>query len=167
MDGGTVIRATSSFRLGASGGGAFDDAGNLVGVITLKSKGQDAFYYYMPVEWVQALMRQPAQAVSAKSEQPFWAAAEKPYFMQVATPHQKRDWNKLLKVAQTWAEREPDTAESWFYLALAEYATQDLESAAAHFRKALALDAQHIEAADYLKRIAQTSSQNVALLDTY
>lgn len=36
MDDSYIIRATSTFKLGASGGGMFDEAGHLVGIITLK-----------------------------------------------------------------------------------------------------------------------------------
>lgn len=161
MDGSVIIRATSSFRLGASGGGAFDDAGNLIGIITLKSRGDSAYYYYMPVEWVQNLMRQPAQALGSKSEKPFWAmdVKQRPYFMQVVQPYLSQEWSTLLKVASQWVENEPDTAESWFYLAAAEYAVKDFDRAEVHFKQVLALNdqhsqAQHSQAMAYLAKLA-------------
>ena len=166
MDGSVVIRASSAFRLGASGGGAFDDAGNLVGIITLKSKGNAAQYFFMPVEWVQALMSKPALALSVKSEKPFWAmaATQRPYFMQVVQPYVSQEWSALLKVAAQWVQNEPNTAESWFYLAAAEFATNDYSHAEEHFKKVLALNNQHTQASDYLAKIAQkTASVNVAL----
>lgn len=156
MDESLIIRATSSFKLGASGGGAFDDAGNLVGIITLKSSGDQAYYYYMPVEWVLALMAKPAQSLGIKSEKPFWAkdTTQRPYFMQVVRPYLAQEWKALLKVAKQWTKTEPDTAESWFYLGAAEYATKDYANAEAHFKKALALNHQHAETVDYLQKIA-------------
>lgn len=177
MDDSVVIRATSSFRLGASGGGAFDDAGNLVGIITLKSKGDSPYFYYMPVEWVQALMSKPAQSLGLKSEKPFWAmhVSQRPYFMQVVQPYLSQEWSTLLKVATQWAQTEPDTAESWFYLAAAEFAVKDYNQAEQHFKKVLALNeqhnqAQHSQAVAYLAKLAektaaltQTSNQ-VAML---
>ncbi|HEY0906612.1 MAG TPA: serine protease, partial [Methylophilus sp.] len=60
MDDSVIVRATSTFRLGASGGGLFDEDGALVGLITLKSPGKSAYYYYMSVDWVQALIAQPS-----------------------------------------------------------------------------------------------------------
>ena len=166
MDGSVVIRASSAFRLGASGGGAFDDTGNLVGIITLKSKGNAAQYFFMPVEWVQALMSKPALALGIKSEKPFWAmaATQRPYFMQVVQPYVSQEWSALLKVAAQWVQNEPNTAESWFYLAAAEFATNDYSHAEEHFKKVLALNNQHIQASDYLAKIAQkTANINVAL----
>lgn len=171
MDGSMVMRATSTFRLGASGGGAFDDAGNLIGIITLKSKGSQAHYYYMPVEWVKALMGKPAQALGEKCEKPFWALGleQRPYFMQVVQPFVSHDWKSLLKVAQNWVQTEPDTAESWFYLAAAEYATKDYGNAEAHFNKVLLLNHEHRSAMEYLDKLAVESgksatSNHVALL---
>ncbi len=156
MDDSVIIRATSSFKLGASGGGAFDDAGNLVGIITLKSSGEHAYYYYMPVEWVQALMSKPAESLGKKSEKPFWAkdTTQRPYFMQVVRPYLGQEWKALLRVAKQWTQREPGTAESWFYLAAAEYATKDYANAEAHFKKVLTLNHQHVQAADYLQKIS-------------
>jgi hypothetical protein len=156
MDGSIVIRATSSFKLGASGGGAFDDAGNLVGIITLKSKGSDAYYYYMPVEWVQALMQNATDSFDVKSKKPFWAFADKerPYFMRVVYPYQSRDWDSLLAIAKEWTAREPSTAESWFYLASAEFAKKDYINAEAHFQQALELDKSHLEASESLDKIS-------------
>ena len=156
MDGSMVVRASSPFNLGASGGGAFDDAGNLVGIITLKSKGSDAYYYYMPVEWVQALMLNATESSNVKSQKPFWASTEKerPYFMRVVRPYQNRDWDNLLAIAQEWAAREPNTAESWFYLATAEYEKHDYVNAEAHFLQVLSLDKSHLEASDNLAKIS-------------
>lgn len=168
MDDSVIIRASSSFRLGASGGGAFDDAGNLVGIITLKSRGNTPYYYYMPVEWVQALKSMPAESLGAKSKKPFWAMdiKQRPYFMQVVQPYLTQEWKTLLKVATQWVQTEPDTAESWFYLAAAEYATKDYEKAEQHFRKVLALNHQHSQAIDYLDKLTErTANTHVALLN--
>ncbi len=54
LDDSVVVRASNTFRLGDSGGGMFDETGNLVGIITVKSPGHNAFYYNMPVEWCSA-----------------------------------------------------------------------------------------------------------------
>lgn len=170
MDDSVVIRATSEFRLGASGGGAFDDAGNLVGIITLKTKGSDAYYYYMPVAWVKALMNEISESSPVASQKPFWAFAERerPYFMRVVHPFQKGDWDGLLAIAKEWVAREPNTAESWFYLASAEYEKHDYINAEAHALKALSLDSSHLEATEYLSKIsAKLANFKLATNSTY
>ena len=67
-------------------------------------------------------------------------------------------------MAAQWVKNEPNTAESWFYLAAAEFATNDYSHAEEHFKKVLALNNQHTQASDYLAKIAQkTASADVAL----
>ncbi len=169
LDDGVVIRASSSFRLGASGGGVFDDAGTLVGIITLKSRGNQAQYYYMPVEWVQALMDKPAQALGASVEKPFWAesAQQRPYFMRVVQPYITHDWQSLLSLAQQWVKSEPDTTESWFYLAVAEYETRDYNKAEEHFNKVLALSPYHDLVLEFLSKIAEKTASTQAASNQY
>ncbi len=166
MDDSVVIRASCSFGFGASGGGMFDDAGNLVGVITLKSPGRDAYYYNMPVEWVQALLKRPEQPINAKSEKPFWAASydKWPFFMQVVHPYTTENWGSLLQIASKWAKREPNTAEAWFYLATAEYATKDIHKAEAHMQKVVAMNNHHSQAIYYLGLMAQESGKRTLAL---
>jgi serine protease Do len=175
MDDSVVIRATSSFKLGASGGGVFDDQGRLVGIITLKSPGRDAYYYNMPVEWVKALLNAPAQAITAKSELPFWALSHEqwPHFMKVVQPFMAKDWDALLKVATKWTEQEPNATEAWFYLAAAEYAKKDYQAAEDHLYKVVTMNDHHSQALYYLAMIAEVSGKhdeamdNVAKLDTF
>jgi len=166
MDDSVVIRATSTFRLGASGGGVFDDDGNLVGLITLKSPGRIAYYYNMPVEWVQALLDKPEQAINSKSELPFWAEAEEkwPYFMRVVQPYITEDWQALLTVATKWTAQEPNSTEAWFYLAAAEYATKNINSAEDHLHKVVAMNNQHSQAIYYLGLIAEENGKHIEAL---
>ena len=175
MDDSVIIRATSSFGLGASGGGVFDDAGNLVGIITLKSPGSSSYYYNMPVEWVQTLMNAPQQAIDKKSDKPFWATAydKWPYFMQVVHPYITENWDSLMQIATKWTQQEPNTVESWFYLATAEYAAKDFDKAEAHLQKVLAMHHQHSQAIYYLGLMAEQTGQHllalnkVSLLDSF
>jgi len=166
MDDSVIIRATSTFRLGASGGGVFDDAGHLVGIITLKSPGRNAYYYNMPVEWVQALMDKPVVAINSKASPAFWAGpADKwPFFMQVVHPYLNKNWASLLSVATRWTIEEPSNNEAWFYLAAAEYAIHDTVSAETHLRQVTAANAQHSQAIYYLALIAEESGKHMEAL---
>ncbi len=164
MDDSFIIRATSTFKLGASGGGLFDEAGHLVGIITLKSRGGEIHYFYMPVEWVEALMHKPAQELGTHNEKPFWAMAseKRPFFMRVVQPYVSHDWDVLMDISDAWVKQEPNTGESWFYLAIAEFETKHYDQAEAHFKKALTLHHQDEETIAYLNKIAERiSSMNV------
>jgi serine protease Do len=171
MDDGLVIRASSAFNLGASGGGMFDETGKLVGIITLKSRGANAQYFFMPVEWATALMHKPTQALGLLAEKPFWALAdsEKPYFMKVVQPSAEHDWAQLKAVSTQWVSHEPNTAESWLNLAIAEYETKQYELALTHFKKVMSLRNDCVLVQDYINKLteriankAMPSSQLVA-----
>lgn len=166
MDDSVIVRATSTFRQGASGGGLFDDTGALVGLITLKSPGKDAYYYYMSVDWVQALINKPAGPIVVKSELPFWgkSAAEWPYFMKVVYPYQHKEWAGLKLVAEQWTKKEPSNSEAWFYLAAAEYEAHDLMNAEQHLHRVLSLNDQHGQAFYYLGMIAEASGKHMEAL---
>jgi serine protease Do len=142
----------------------FDEAGHLVGIITLKSRGGEIHYYYMPVEWVKALMNKPAQALGTHNEKPFWAMAseKRPFFMQVVQPYVLHDWDVLMDISDAWVKQEPNTAESWFYLAIAEFETKRYDEAEAHFKRALTLHHSDEVIVAYLNKISEkTSSMKV------
>ncbi|WP_242402237.1 serine protease [Methylophilus sp. OH31] len=171
MDDSVIVRASSSFRQGASGGGLFDDSGALVGLITLKSPGKDAYYYYMSVDWVKALISKPAGPIVVKSELPFWGkpAAEWPYFMKVVFPYLHKDWAGLKVIAEQWTTKEPSNTEAWFYLAAAEYETKDLTLAEQHLHRVVSMNDQHSQAFYYLGMIAEASGKHgeaMASVDT-
>ena len=122
----------------------------------------------MPVEWVQALLNAPEQAVGTKSGPPFWAASydKWPYFMQVVQPYLTENWGSLLEIASKWAKQEPGTAEAWFYLAAAEYASNDTQNAEMHMQKVLAINHQHSQAIYYLGLLAEkTGNHHLAMTD--
>lgn len=166
MDDSVIVRATSTFRLGDSGGGVFDEGGNLVGVMTLKSPGRNAYYYNMPVEWVQALLNQPEQSITAKSEPAFWMLAPEqwPFFMRVVQPYQTADWQSLITLATTWTKQEPNNAEAWFYLAAAEYEMKNTLSAEDHLNKVALMNDQHSQAIYYLGLIAEANGKRTEAL---
>lgn len=166
MDDSVIVRATSTFRLGDSGGGVFDEGGNLVGVMTLKSPGRNAYYYNMPVEWVQALLDQPEQAITAKSEPAFWAVAQEqwPFFMRVIQPYKTADWQTLNTLATNWTKQEPNSAEAWFYLAAAEYEMKNTLSAEDHLHKVVLMNDKHSQAIYYLGLIAEENGKRTEAL---
>lgn len=161
-----IIRTTNDFRMGASGGAMFSDDGKLVGIITLKSPGRNAFYYNMPVEWIDALLNKPELSIPSKGEAPFWDAPEekRPYFMRVIQPYQTEDWVTLKRLANEWIQHEPETSEAFNYLAIAEYNLKETQSAANHFGQLYAQNKRHTNALLYLGLIAaETGNKDEAI----
>jgi hypothetical protein len=167
MDDSVIIRASNTFRLGDSGGGVFDEAGDLVGIITVKSPGHNAFYYNMPVEWVQRLLNQPEQSIVGRSELPFWAESEDkwPFFMRIVQPLKTEDWQALSAIATAWNEKEPNTSEALFYKAVAEYSLKDTANAEEHFNQVIAKNSNNSSALYYLGLIAEGSGKHIEALN--
>ncbi len=171
LDDSVVVRASNTFRLGDSGGGMFDEAGNLVGIITVKSPGHNAFYYNMPVEWVQRLLNKPEQSIvqntASGGELPFWAEEPDkwPYFMKIVQPLKTENWQELNKLAIQWAEKEPNSTEALFYRAVAEYGLQDSSHAEQHFNQVVASNSNNSSALYYLGLIAEENGKRIEALN--
>lgn len=173
MDDSVIIRTSNDFRLGASGGPMFSEDGKLVGIITLKSPGRNAFYYNLPVEWIKNLFTRPeiamnTAAINTKGELPFWDAPEekRPYFMRVIQPYQTQDWVTLKKISTEWLQLEPKTSEALHYLAIAEYNLKETKNAEQHFGQIYADNKHHTNALLYLGIIAAESGKRDEAIKT-
>ena len=160
MDGANVIRSTARFALGASGSGLFDGEGKLIGINTLKTPGRYAYFYAMPIEWLTALEKQPAETALPISGKAFWEADEdeRPFFMQVAVPELQENWEKLAEVAQRWVKAEPENSEAWYELGLAQENTGQKAEAQESYQKSLALNSRHTDARSRIKALAEAKS---------
>lgn len=161
MDGANVIRSTARFALGASGSGLFDGQGRLIGINTLKTPGRVAYFYAMPIEWLTSLEKQPAETALPITGEAFWEAAEedRPFFMQVAVPELRENWDRLAKVAERWVKAEPDNAEAWYELGLAQENTGLADEAQQSYQKSLALNAGHTDARSRIKALAEVRTE--------
>lgn len=124
-DGGVVIQSSNFFNSGASGGGLFDDAGRLVGVLTFRLRGGDAHYFAAPAEWVSELVeaarRGDLRAVLPLEQYPlpYWESAAPPRFLRAARMQSEGRWRELEALAAAWSRQDPTDNEPWFLLGLA------------------------------------------------
>lgn len=155
-DSGLIVRTDASFIMGSSGGALFDEQFNLIGLTTFKSPGHKAFYFSLPVEWIKELMEAP-KATSLKSDEtPFWnlPIEQRPFFMQVVIPYQNEDWVNLKPLAERWVQQEPNVADAWYFLGVAEEGLQHMQAAKVALEKAKLLNARDLDALVALSRIA-------------
>jgi serine protease Do len=166
-DNGLIVRSNASFSMGSSGGALFDQKFNLIGLTTFKSPGHHAFYYSLPVEWIKELMETP-EVTSLKTEEvPFWALPmeQRPFFMQVVIPYQNQEWATLKVIASRWTEKEPHSADAWYFLGLAEEGLLEFAQAENDLKKAYALNSRDLDAMLALSRIAFVQN-NVSALES-
>lgn len=165
-DGGLIVRSNASFSMGSSGGALFDQNFNLIGLTTFKSPGHHAFYYSLPVEWIKELMATPDVISLKTNEVPFWALPpeQRPYFMQVVIPYQNQEWATLKKIARQWSDQEPEAADAWYFLGIAEEGLLEFDQAQQDLKRAYALNPRELDAMLALSRIAFVQ-KNVSALE--
>ncbi len=163
LDDSVVVQASNPFRLGDSGGGVFNEAGELIAVIAVKSPGRKPNYYNMSVEWLKPLLSEPVLPFKSKSHVAFWGGKPTnwPYFMKIVHPMKMHKWKKLNAIATAWAEAEPETLEASYYRAVAEFNLNKTQLAKARFEKVLARNGKHSDAMYYLGVIAHQNGDDV------
>jgi serine protease Do len=166
-DGGTIVRSDAAFIMGSSGSPTFNQAGELVSLSTFKSPGKHAYFYSIPVEWVQALMQKDSVSTPAPDGTPFWdlPPLERPYWMQVVQPYQNSDWKELEAISRVWSSQQPNSAEAAFYLASALHGQGQLDAAQQAYQQSVALQPAHIDAWIGLAILAQQKQQTQVLAD--
>jgi hypothetical protein len=148
LDDSVIIRTSSAFAAGSSGGALFDQKFNLIGITSFKSPGLHGFFYNLPVEWIKALFDSPDIFSLSTNDVPFWALPleQRPYFMQVVFPYQNKEWVSLKKIAQAWTLQEPKSSDAWYFLGLAEEGVNEMVLAKEYLSKAQTLNTRHLDA---------------------
>lgn len=149
-DGGQVIQSTAWFNSGASGGGLFDQDGELIGIIAFRHQGGDAYHFALPVDWIYGnLDLERARAVTPLgSGLAFWQqnGDRQPYFLKAAALEAKQDWRALRELAEKWSAAEAANSDAWLSLGLANTRLGDLNRAVTAYVKAIHSDLENSEA---------------------
>jgi S1-C subfamily serine protease len=120
LDGASVLQVSAPFDHGQSGGGLFDAAGRLIGIIGFKAVAGGNFHYALPLAWAGDAL--PGQAagppVLRLQEQAFWQRpnAQKPLFLLAASLEANQDWKALQGVAREWVTEDVNNPASWLCL---------------------------------------------------
>ena len=158
LDNENIIHSSTSFSMGASGGGLFDDNGQLIGVNTFKSPGRFAYFYSIPVEWVKNLLQQGKDIqLTAQTELPFWDAPfeKRPYFMQSYDATREGQWERLKTITALWLKSEPQSSEAIFSNAIAHFELKDFEIAKKQLSVVVKKNPRHAQAQLYLLKLAK------------
>jgi len=162
LNGYKIIQSSAWFSMGASGGGLFNDKGELIGITTFKTPGLGSFYS-VPVEVIKKLLAGNKDiSITTAAESPFWDAPEKklPFFMQVVGPIKKENWVKLKKISVEWIKNKPDSYEADYHLGLADYRLGKLKESKVSFNKVIKRNSKHLQTYLYLYEIAKFEGED-------
>jgi serine protease Do len=141
--GASVIQVSTPFDHGQSGGGLFDRAGRLIGIIGFKAVAGGNFHYALPLAWAgDAIPGQAAiPAITKQREQAFWQrpGEEMPLFLRAASLEANRNWEALQGVAQQWVIADEANPASWLCLGRILTRLKRDQAAARAFGQAAAL----------------------------
>lgn len=145
-DGGKVIQTSAPFDRGASGGGLFDSAGRLIGILTFKSQNGGNFHFALPVGWLRQMAEHRIDSLSPNES--FWKkpGKESGYFLAACDLGERKAWRSLSGLAAEWSEQEPNNPEAWMALGRAHRGLGQADAAITHFQRVLMLDSTHAEA---------------------
>ena len=123
----------------------FDSEGRLVGVLTFRLRGTNAYYFSAPVEWIASRVANAEgydKIAPLRGRNAFWAKPLEalPYFMQAASLEASSRWDELLKLTEKWSDAEDGNAEPWFWRGNAYRQLDRREGAVKAYRRAVSLD---------------------------
>ena len=162
LNGYKIIQSSAWFSLGASGGGLFNDKGEIIGVTTFKTPGNSGSFYSVPVEVIKKLLEDNKElSITTAAESPFWDAPEKklPFFMQVVGPIKNENWVKLKKISIEWTTNKPASYEAEYHLGLADYRLGKLKETKTSFNRVIKRNNKHLQAYLYLYEIAKSEGE--------
>lgn len=144
---GKVIQTSAQFNPGASGGGLFNDNGELIGILTFKSHSGGIFHFAIPIGWMEQLSGFPETDVPVQRS--FWenpSRSSSGYFLAACDLSAKKKWRDLSRLTREWVREEPYNPEAWMASGRARLGLKRPREAAGDFQKALELDHTHGEA---------------------
>ena len=96
----------------------------------------------MPIEWLKDLRKKDKQKNFLVSGKALWEEDEnkKPFFLQIAIPKVKENWNNLFQVTKKWIEKEENNSEAWYEYGFANEKILNFEEALNSYNKSIVLD---------------------------
>jgi serine protease Do len=119
LNGSRVLRSSTPFTSGASGGGLFNNVGQLVGLLTFRQRGTDGSYFSVPIDWIRGNVADNGRYSTIAPLEPnlkaFWqhTTESQPYFMQANSLAVDQKWVPLLQLTHRWGTVDKISVEPW------------------------------------------------------
>jgi hypothetical protein len=169
-EGGRVIRSSSAFVSGASGGALLDTEGRLLGLVTFKSHAGPAYHFSVPATWIAEELKAPKTPLPETGMAPaFWQgpADRQPFFLRAAQFEADRQWQQLAELGQRWTAAAANDSNAWLARGKAELELGRADAAVASLARAVKLDATNADAWYVLGRAYAALGKNGDAMDCY
>lgn len=161
FDGAQYIQTSAAISPGSSGGGLFDDLGELIGITTFYvSEGQN-LNFALPVDWISELTKN-SQLVPKKNNE-----SGLDWFNRCIALEEKRDWLQLLKISKKWVKSDSNNAFAYYVLGIAYNQLGQYESAIKAYLNALAIQPEYPSALNNLGQVYGNLNQDEKALASY
>lgn len=130
-EGSQYIQTSASISPGSSGGGLFDDQGQLIGIISFYVVVGQNLNFALPVDWIGELQKR-AQTVPTAAKNGGLDRLNRAMAMLL-----KEDYQGLLKFSQQWIKSEPERAVAWYGLGSAHSGLKQYDQAIRAYQGAL------------------------------
>lgn len=132
--GGRYIQSTAPISSGSSGGGLFNEEGQLVGLPTFFISAGQQLNFAVPVEWI-------AELTQRRSGMRVIAAQTSPGMLKdVIAMEVKKNWTGMLQKCQLWIKSQPKNSDAWHSLGIAQSKIGDYNQSITSFQKAVKIN---------------------------
>lgn len=139
-EGSQYIHISAAISPGSSGGGLFNDQGQLIGILSRQRvEGRD-LTFALPVDWIGELTKLPRPAPMAGGKDGL------NWLNRALALEEKADWPRLLKLAQQEIKRDPDDTVGWFSMGIASIHLKQYKQAVHAFREAIRNEGEYAAA---------------------
>jgi len=140
--GSPYLQITAPISPGSSGGGLFDEEGQLIGLPTLYLAEGQQLNFALPVEFVQQLLQQDAASTASRPH----GAPSADWLHRALALEERKDWSALRQHARAWARAQPNNVIAWFSLGVAYDEQGQTANAIEGYQQALRIDPQYAAA---------------------
>ena len=154
-----IIQTTAAISPGSSGGGLFNEQGQLVGITTFYFKEAQGLNFAVPVEWLGGLIAQsekaeaPPEAKSPKATPKTTSPPVRPsqessedWEDRARALSAAEDWAGLLEHSKRWTKAQPKEPMAWGTLGVAYCVLGRYQEAVKALKEALRLKPDYAEA---------------------
>jgi tetratricopeptide (TPR) repeat protein len=171
VEGGQYLQITAPISPGSSGGGLFDDKGQLIGLPTFYLADGQQLNFAVPVEWIKELpQRQTAvhgRAAQQVTEPPSNLPKSTDWLNKALLLAENQNWEGLKDHALHWIEAMPGNYNAWATLGSAYDKLGQAAQAIEAYQQAIRINPRSFETWTNLGCVYHKSGQADKAIDAY